>query len=221
MNTAIRLGGVAALATLAYVKWLRPWELRWGATDQEAALAAPGDELVRDPHLVATRAVTVEAPPELVWPWLVQIGRGRAGWYSYDRLDNQGKPSAHAIVPEFQHMDVGDVVIMSTRNGDPYGPTVLELDPPRSMLWGDADEPRRFTWAWLLRDAGDGTTRLISRVRCRFTWRDPLFAAIMEFADPVMMRKSLLNIAERARTTARHPQRAGSLQRPGPRGRAD
>jgi hypothetical protein len=197
-----RSAPVLALATLVYVLWVRPWELRWGATDQEVSLSAPGDELVRDPHLVATRAVTVDASPEEIWPWLLQIGRGRAGWYSYDRLDNQGEPSARVIIPELQRMAVGDVVVMSSRDGEPYGPTVLELDPPRTMVWGDADEPRRFTWAWLLRDAGDGTTRLVSRVRCRFTWRDPVFALVMEFADPVMMRRCLLNIADRAGAVA-------------------
>lgn len=161
-------------------------------------MPAPGDELVEYPNLVATRAVSIDAPPEVVWPWLVQIGRGRAGWYSYDRLDNKGMPSASEIIPEFQRMEVGDVVAMSDRNGDPYGPSVLALSPPFSMLWGDAEEPRNFTWLWLLRDEGDGQTRLVSRIRCRLTWRDPVFAMMMEFADPVMMRRTLLNLRERA-----------------------
>ena len=201
MRRTLQVTGAAALLVGAYLRWLRPWELHWGATDEEVALRAPGDELVRDPNLVATRAVTVDAPPEAVWPWLVQIGTGRAGWYSYDRLDNKGRPSAREIIPAYQRMEVGDVVAMSeSKDGEPYGPSVLALDPPRSMLWGDTEEPHRFTWLWLLRAHGDGQTRLISRVRCRLSWRDPLFALLMEFADPIMMRKSMLNIAERAET---------------------
>lgn len=181
-----------------YLRWVRPWELRWGATDEEVAMKAPGDELVQSPNLVATRAVTVDAPPERVWPWLIQIGTGRAGWYSYDRLDNKGRPSAQEIVTAYQHMDVGDVVPMSESKGEPYGPSVLALDPPTSMLWGDSDEPHRFTWLWLLREHESGQTRLVSRVRCQLSWRDPLFALLMEFADPIMMRRSMLSIADRA-----------------------
>ena len=94
MRRSRQLAAAAVAATGAYLRWVRPWELRWGATDEEVALQAPGDELVQGPHLVSTRVVTVQAPPERVWPWLVQIGRGRAGWYSYDWLDNGRQPSA-------------------------------------------------------------------------------------------------------------------------------
>lgn len=185
-----------------FLRWLRSWELRWHATDEEVVMAELGDELVERPHLVATRAVTVHALPEQIWPWLVQIGRGRAGWYSYDWLDNQRKPSARELIPDYQEMEVGDVVPMDIRKGEPYGPSVLALDPPRRMLWGDPEEPHAFTWLWLLRDDGHGKTRLISRVRCRFSWRDPLFVLIMELADPIMMRKCMLGIAERAEALA-------------------
>jgi hypothetical protein len=178
-------------------------------------MPAPGDELVESPNLVATRAVAIDAPPECVWPWLVQIGTGRAGWYSYDRLDNKGRPSAREIIPGFQRMEVGDVVAMSDKKGEPYGPSVLALDPPHSMLWGDADAPRNFTWLWLLRDEGGGRTRLVSRIRCRLTWRDPLFALIMEFADPVMMRRTLLNL--RGRAEALSAREVGPSRVPGER----
>ena len=201
MRRSRQLAGLAAAATGVYLRWIRPWELRWGATDDEVALQAPGDELVQNPHLVSTRVVTVHAPPERVWPWLVQIGRGRAGWYSYDWLDNGRQPSAREILPAFQHMEVGDTVAMTLRKGQPYGPPVLALDPPHSMLWGDATEPRRFTWLWLLRDDGQGRTRLISRVRCRFWWRQPMVGLMTEFGDPIMMPKCLLGIAERAEAT--------------------
>ena len=202
MRRSLELIAATGLLGGAYLRWLRPWELRWGATDAEVALRAPGDELVEDPNLVATRAVTVDAPPNAVWPWLLQIGTGRAGWYSYDRLDNKGRPSAREIISAYQPMEVGDVVAMSeSKDGEPYGPSVLALDPPRSMLWGDTEEPHRFTWLWLLGQHGDRQTRLISRVRCRLSWRDPLFALLMEFADPIMMRKAMLNIAERAEAT--------------------
>ena len=76
----------------------RHWHLRWGATNAEAAAAMPGDEIVPDASLTATRAITIAAPPEQVWPWIVQIGTGRAGFYSYDLFDNATRPSADRIL---------------------------------------------------------------------------------------------------------------------------
>ena len=105
-------GVVAALAGAVgiYVVFYRPRQLRWGATDQEVARAMPGDEIVARPVFNATRAVTVNARPEEIWPWLVQIGFGRAGWYSYDILDNLGRHSSEEILAEYQHLAPGDLI---------------------------------------------------------------------------------------------------------------
>jgi hypothetical protein len=108
--------GVAALGAVVcgvYLRFIRPWQLRWGATDEEVARAMPSDDVVKSPTFNATRGVTVQARPEEIWPWLVQIGVTRAGWYSYDLFDNLGKPSAERIIPELQHVAVGDVIPMS------------------------------------------------------------------------------------------------------------
>ena len=78
------------VVVVVYLLWLRPWHLRWGATDEEVERAMPGDELVTEPEIDATRGLAVDARPEDIWPWLVQIGYRRAGFYSYDRLDNAG-----------------------------------------------------------------------------------------------------------------------------------
>ena len=85
--------------TAVYLNVIRPWTLRWGATEEEAARPLPGDGLVRTAGFAATRAISVGAASEKVWPWLVQIGSGRAGRYSYDRLGNAGRPSATEIIP--------------------------------------------------------------------------------------------------------------------------
>src|SRR2546422_155339 len=104
-------GAVAGLGALGlYFRVLRPMQLRWGATDDEVQRALPGDDNVPQPTFNATRAVTVDAQPEEIWPWLIQIGAGRAGWYSYDLLDNLGHPSAERIIPEFQQLAVGDLI---------------------------------------------------------------------------------------------------------------
>ena len=92
---------------MAYLRYVRPWQLTWGATAAEVARRLPSDDLVTDPTFDATRAITLDAPPEQVWPWLVQIGLTRAGWYSYDLLDNLGRPSARRIIPELQHLAAG------------------------------------------------------------------------------------------------------------------
>lgn len=180
---------------LIYVRWFRPWQLTWGATADEVSRSLPGDEMVSEPNFNATRAITIAAPPKVVWPWIVQVGLTRAGWYSYDLLDNLGRPSARRVIPEFQHLAPGDVVPMSP-NGK-HGMRVQHVDAPHSMIWGT---PGDTTWAWQLEERPDGSTRLIARVRSRYRWFSPsvAFSLLLEFADVWMMRKMLLNLRARS-----------------------
>ncbi len=99
---------VAALALL-YRYVVRPWHLRWMASDEEVNRSLPGDDLVPHPTISLTRAITIEAPPAVVWPWLVQMGYRRAGWYSYDRFDNDGV-QVRQILPQFQELHIGDMM---------------------------------------------------------------------------------------------------------------
>src|SRR5687768_7355205 len=101
MTVKIRFPLALILTTIAYFKFYRPRQMRWGATDAEVRRPMQGDTLVLDPNFNATRAITVNATPDQIFPWLVQMGCNRAGWYSYDWLDNEGKPSAELILPEF------------------------------------------------------------------------------------------------------------------------
>ena len=181
-------------AAMAYLRYVRPWQLTWGATDAEVARRLPSDDLVTRPTFDATRAITFEAPPEQVWPWLVQIGLTRAGWYSYDLLDNLGRPSAREIIPDLQHLRPGDIVPMSPDGKQ--GMAVLSVDAPTSMVWG---EPGGTTWAWQLDETDTGGTRLVTRVRSRYLWFSPsiAFSMLVEFGDIWMMRKMLLNLRER------------------------
>src|SRR5919201_6031965 len=91
----------------------RHWHMRWGATDGEVRASMPGDELVPKASFNATRAITIQAPPERVWPWIVQMGYRRAGFYTYALLDNAGYESAARVVPEYQDPKVGDWMPMS------------------------------------------------------------------------------------------------------------
>jgi len=184
-----------AVAALAYARFARPWQLTWGATAAEVARPLPSDDLVPDPTFDATRAITIDAPPGQVWPWIVQMGLTRAGWYSYDLLDNLGRPSARRIIPELQDLQPGDIVPMSPDGKQ--GMPVHSMDAPHSMVWG---EPGGTTWAWQLDENDPGSTRLITRVRSRYRWFSPsiAFSMLVEFGDIWMMRKMLLNLKERA-----------------------
>ena len=187
----------------AYLRIVRPWQLRWGASDAEYSRSMPGDDLVDRPTFNATRAVTIAARPEQIWPWLLQIGINRAGWYSYDWLDNLGRPSATEIIPELQTLETGDLIPMSPDGR--YGLRVGSFAPYEWMLW--VDEQGHTSWLWSLDPIDEDTTRLITRVRMRYQWLRPeiAFDFLVEFGDLVMMRKCMLGIKERAEALAAYP----------------
>jgi hypothetical protein len=211
---AVGLGAPAALGV--YLRWIRPRVFSWGATRDEASRPMPGDELCPRPQLNATRAVTIDAPPEEIWPWLVQWGWNRAGFYSYDLLDNLGRPSAEEILPEFQQLAVGDWVPMGGKTTPYTAYRVTRLEPGRLMLWEKAGG----TWLWLVQPAGPGRARLITRMRGRYRWTRPTIVTeliLMEIGDPFMMRKCLLGVKQRAeRLAAQH--RGGIAGLPAARG---
>jgi hypothetical protein len=204
-KTGVGLAALGAITFGAYLRFIRPWQLRWGATDDEVASPRPGDADIPRPTFNATRAVTIAARPEEIWPWLVQIGVTRAGWYSYDLLDNLGRHSSERIIPEFQHLAVGDVIPLSPDGKQ--GQFVKALEPNRWMLW--EDKAGDATWYWGLDPVDERQTRLITRVRMRYLWTSPalLFDLLVEFADIVMMRKCLLGIKRRAERMAEQAPR--------------
>jgi hypothetical protein len=173
----------------------RPWAINWGATDAEIDRAMAGDSIITNATFSATRAVTVNAGAEHIWPWLVQLGYRRAGLYSYDALDNDGIPSAEHIIPAFQNLQVGDSI--------PIGPgffvRVTVLEENRFMLlvfpdWAEA------TWAWGLYPDGANRTRLVTRLRgrpCGWT------RVVVDLGEIFPMRKSMLGIKHRAERLAR------------------
>jgi hypothetical protein len=196
-----------------YLRFIRPWQLRWGATDEEVARAIPGDDVVKQPTFNATRAVTIQARPEEIWPWLVQIGIKRAGWYSYDWIDNLGIPSAERILPEWQHVAVGDLIPISPDGR--VGQWVKAFEPNQWMLWWD--NKGDVTWYWGLYPQDDSSTRLITRVRIHYRWTKPsiLLNLPLDVGDIVMMRKCLLGIKRRAEMLAAERTREATAGRPG------
>ena len=154
---------LVGLVIAAYLLWARPYQLRWGATDEEVQRLMPGDELVANPKYLATRAITIEATPVEIWPWLVQMGYKRAGFYGYDILENLGSPrgihSSQSIVPEYQHFKVGDELPISPAGGL----TFYAVEPNRYLIWIGGVGWGGYTWALYPIDAN--RTRLVSRAR--------------------------------------------------------
>jgi len=131
-----RLAVVLALVA-AYASVIRPKLLRWGATDEEVRRPYPGVDLIPGGTRSATNAITIEAPPAKVWPWLVQMGYGRAGWYSWDRLDNFGRRSTEEIRPEWQKIALGDHLAAKPDGSEWWEVAALEPERVRSVVaWG-------------------------------------------------------------------------------------
>lgn len=195
----------------------RWWFLRWGADVAEAVAALPGDELIDAPTILTTRAITIEAPPEDIWPWLVQMGQDRGGLYSYDWLENLCGLHFHnadRIVPEWQQLDVGDQIRTAPAAAGPEaGFTVVAIDPFRSIVTAVGDPtqvladaeagalPQGGTWVFVLRPIDDHRTRLIVRLRARFGLPKAAEWIAVRLLEPVhfvMERKQLHGIRQRA-----------------------
>jgi hypothetical protein len=196
------LGAAVAAAPWVYFALLRPRQLRWGATPEEAHRDLPGDDLVAHHMFEATRAVSIAAPPGRVWPWIVQMGTGRGGFYALDFIDNAMRHSAGRIRPELQHLAVGDVMPTDPRGG---GFTVTHLDPERLLVLhlpqavaGRAQGSVVVTFT--LAATSDGGTRLLCRLRADIgpTAASRLYGLLLEAGDFVMVRLMLAGIKNRA-----------------------
>ncbi len=188
--------GILLLVAVTYLFVIKPWHMRWGATDAEVVQWMPGDELIPGAGQ-ATRAISIACEPADVWPWLVQLGFGRAGWYSYDWIDNDFQPSADRIVTEYQRLEVGDKILMMPE----VGFVVQSIDQPRSIV--SLLEDGSTSWCLALYP-DNGTTRLVSRWRPKFEKTPSTFLMTM-LSEPgtfIMEQKMLRSIRHRAEALA-------------------
>ena len=209
--SVVRIGATAAagvalavgLEMATYPRW-RQWCLSWGATDEEVARTLPGDDLLAVPDIVSTRAVWIDAPAGEIWPWLVQMGPGRGGAYTYDWIENLfglGMHSTDRILPQFQDLKVGDAQRLGKR-----GPVlrVSVLEPERALVMRSDDG--NWIWGFILVREGTGT-RLISRNRIAVPGAPPAVRALntylMEPGSLIMERRMLLGIQQRAERLVR------------------
>ncbi len=219
-NIAEGIFGAASVAASILTPMLRGWRNGWGATDGELQRSLPGDDNVPNPKILITRAITINAPPAKVWPWVVQIGYQRAGWYSYDALealvgaaDFVDGHSANRIIPELQNPQVGETIYMHPSIGYP----VVGIEPERALILHDRKDlqtdqsfelsdtmPEKYInlgWVYSLEKTGESATRLI--VRSRYDYNPGLantiiWRGITESLHFVMERKTMLGIKKRA-----------------------
>ena len=232
MIKRILVGSAIAASGMAAYSSVRRWYSTWGFDPAEAFKALPGDELIPDATTSETRGLTIDAPPQAIWPWLLQMGYGRGGWYSYDAMDMKGS-SADAIDPELQHLAVGDTIPTDPTGGfmvkviEPERALVLFVDPeilatrrpasagaevaPGVALSGrflETATPPQFSaaWAFVLEPLEGGKTRLIERFRARLEVPSPgsqFLGPALGFGIFVMTRRQMLGIAARAEKLAR------------------
>jgi hypothetical protein len=205
LDSGLLIGACALVGTLVRGRSVR-------ASRDERTGPLPGDELIVQPLDTLTHAITIQRPPRDVWPWLAQMGAGsRAGWYSYDLLDNGRRQSARRIVPELQHLGVG--MVFPAMPGVTDGFTLLSFEPERYLVLGWVPKPAAplVTWAFELEGVGEGSTRLVVRVRAGGAYRFgrlPLWLTkrVVPVVHFIMQRRQLLNIAARAEARPESPR---------------
>ncbi len=203
---ALFLDASTAIPWFVTAPLVRPWHLRWGATADEVHGPMPGDDVVPKAQFNATRAVTINASPERVWPWIVQLGYRRAGFYTYDLIDNAGQRSAERILHAYQHPAAGDLMPMFKElQGLAIAYTVTAFETNEWMVWvhrPSATEAPDSTWTWRLTPLPGGGTRLVTRMKQDYRWDTPRLAffnfVLMELGDFAMERRMLKGIKRRA-----------------------
>lgn len=213
-------GALAIVLTILLSPFIRSWYNRWGATDQELRRRLPGDERTPYARLGYTRAITIRASVETVWHWVIQMGYGKGGLYSYELLENLigcDMHNADKIRPEFQHLQIGDAVRLGPKGYPlfkvvdlrPYHYILMAGADPKTEQIGEVSDPMPESyvvsnWLFLVESRNDGTTRLIVRDRMDYSSSSAntiLWRVLMEPINFIMERKTLLGIKQRAEDT--------------------
>ncbi|MFN3406051.1 MAG: hypothetical protein ACK40G_18295 [Cytophagaceae bacterium] len=196
MTTLLFLTGLSLGLILIYIFVLRPYQLHWGATAEEVKMALPGDNIVKSPDFKATRGITIDASPQNIWRWIIQIGSKRAGWYSIDWIDNAGIKSTDKIISQFQKIEIGQFIPFTPDQKN--GMWVKDFKENNFILWTDNDG--KATWLWQLIPIDNGKTRLLTRLNTKYKWSGIwiIYYILFDIGDIIMMRKTMKGIKQRA-----------------------
>ena len=207
---AARLSVLVGVVFGCYTLVLRPRMLHWGATPDEQTRPLPGDDLVPHPTYTTTRALTIRAPAHEIWPWLVQMGQDRAGFYTHNWVEKlllSGIPDVHEIHPEWQELRVGDLMRTNReiRAGHPLGWSVAIVDPARALVVRSKSLPRG-TYAFVLEPIDGQTTRPIVRDRAVWSWwQYPFVLLVYEPLHAYMQTGVLHGIKQRVERAVIRP----------------
>jgi hypothetical protein len=181
---------------LIYLFIIRPWQLRWGASQTEVELILPGDNLVLKPNFNATRAISINASPEIIWRWIIQIGSKRAGWYSIDWIDNGGVKSSNEILQQSQNIAIDQFIPFTPDQKN--GMWVKDFKSYQYILW--VDKIRNATWLWYLIPDDNNNTRLLTRLKTKYVWKGfwIFYYLLFDMGDIIMMRRCMKGIKRRA-----------------------
>ena len=207
MKTFLRVLGILAglgLLVAVVAVLLTPWMDRWGATDEEINAAFPGDELVPEPAVFVNRAITINAPPEAIYPWIVQLDAKKGGWYSYDWLETHllrcPMTNADRIHPEWQNLQIGDEVHMCPGESAPPPYRVAQIHPNQAIVLGHQENGEWVDlYQFVILPQADGTSRLILRTR---TMMSGGLWSVIHPGVFVMERGMLRGIRDRAEATS-------------------
>lgn len=206
MRKFLKLTGVLAglgVLVLVILITLLPWMDRWGAVDEEITASYPGDDLVPDPRLFYTRAVSIDAAPEAIYPWIAQLGADKGGMYSYTWIEGLiqcPQTNADRIHAEWQGLEPGDKVLMCPNENMPPAYEVARVEPDQVIVLGhQTNGVWSDVWQFILLPQADGTTRLVLRSRDA---KEGWIWDVIRPGEFIMVRGMLLGIKERAEGTA-------------------
>jgi hypothetical protein len=205
MSKGLEIGlivlGVIVVLGLVSVFIVRPWYMRWGASDAEVGMTLLGDNLKPAYEGIYTRAITIQAPPEKIYPWLAQMGQGKGGLYSIEFLENLvglEMKNADMVHPEWQAIQVGDLVRMGPDGKAPPAYQVAQIFPNQALILGHPGDNGAWfdTWQFVLRPVDATSTRLI--VRSRYDLWHNFFDVVTEPIAFLMCQSMMNGIKERA-----------------------
>ncbi len=217
------ISGLFGMAVATVIPFLRSRRLKWGANEKEPGDILPGDQLIDKPRWQYTQAITITTSADRVWPWLIQIGQGRGGFYSYQLLENTIGCQIHnaeRIIPEFQHLEAGDNILLHPKVPFPVNQVetgraiVLHYDTRKGLTCIPGTKSADFfesSWLFFLKSKDDETTRLVSRFKIDYSpgiRNKVLYGYFTELISSTMQQQMLRGIKQRAESAHASSARA-------------